>query len=31
MIGQTKALPQLLDQTWQLLSAAWDDRDAESA
>ena len=31
VIGQTKALPQLLDQTWQLLSAAWDDRAAEPA
>ena len=23
--GQTKALPQLLDQTWQIVSTAWDD------
>ena len=25
VIGQTKALPQLLDQTWQIVSTAWDD------
>ena len=25
VIGQTKALPQLLDQTWQIVRTAWDD------
>ncbi len=25
VIGQTKALPQLLDQTWQVVRAAWDE------
>ena len=24
VIGQTKALPQLLDQTWQVVTDAWD-------
>ncbi len=30
VIGQTKALPQLLDQTWHVLSAAWADRAADA-
>jgi ATP adenylyltransferase len=24
VVGQTKALPQLLDDTWQVVRAAWD-------
>jgi ATP adenylyltransferase len=26
VIGQTKALPQLLGQTWEIVKRAWDDR-----